>query len=187
MLSTWWVKPLIYLAAVAALGGALWWLHHHIYTQGYDAGKAEITAQYAARDKAAEAAAQARIRELETQRIAIERAHADALNLIGTKLLQEQQNAQKNEAVLRARLAAGTLRLRDPGDPSANAGCVSGVREAPAAPSGSDGGKGSDVRDEVAGVLSDAASQFLVGLAGEADAVARQLAACQDVIRSDRK
>jgi len=173
------IRPLLYLAAVAALGGALWWLHHHIYTQGYDAGKVEVTAQYAARDKAAEAAAQARIRELETQRIAIERKHADDLQLVASKLAQEQQNANKIQSDLRARLAAGTLRLRDPGASGANAGSECRVSQAAAAASGSDGG--------TTGQLSATASDFLVTLAGEADAVARQLAACQDVIRSDRR
>ena len=173
------IRPLLYLAAVAALGGALWWLHHHIYTQGYDNGKSETVALYAARDKAAEAAAQARIRELETERVATIQRHADDLQSIGTKLSQEQQNAQKNETVLRARLATRDLVLRDPGARRSDESCRGGVREVAAAPSGGDGGKGSDI--------SVAASEFLLGLTGEADAVARQLTACQNTVRSDRK
>ena len=179
MMPTFLIRPLIYLAAVAAIGGALWWLHHHIYTQGREDERAELTAKYDKRDKDAEAAAQSRIRELETQRIAVERKHADDLALVATKLSQEQQNAQRNETVLRARLATRDLILRDPGARGPDAGCGSGVPQVTTAASGGDGQKGAE--------LSRAASEFLLTLTGEADTVARQLAACQDVIRSDRK
>tara|TARA_R110000868_G_scaffold378761_1_gene644361 strand:- start:192 stop:434 length:243 start_codon:yes stop_codon:yes gene_type:complete len=60
-----------------------------------------------------------------------------------------------------------------------DARCGSGVPGVAATPSGSDGGKGRE--------LSVQTSEFLLTLTGEADTVARQLAACQDVIRSDRK
>jgi len=179
MIPTFLVQPLLYLAGIAALGGALWWTHHYIYTEGYNAAKTEVTAQYAARDKEAEAKAQAKIKELEATRRAVEKEAEDSINRIANQFEKERQNANKIQADLRARLAAGTLRLRDPGAASANADSECRVSQASAATSGSDGG--------TTGQLSTAASDFLISLAGEADEVARQLAACQAVIRSDRK
>jgi len=187
MISTWWVNSVIYLAILVVIGLALRWVHHSIYTQGRADERAELTAAYAERAAKAEAAAQARIRELEVKHRDKERQYADNLQTIGVKLSEVQQNAQRNETVLRARLATRDLILRDPGARSADKSCGGGVPQTAAAASGGDGGATSDVRSASSGVLSDAASSFLVGIAGEADAVARQLAACQDVIRSDRR
>lgn len=85
-------------------------------------------------------------------------------------------NAAKDRAL--ADLRAGRLRLRDPGARS-QPPCGSGLPEAGAGAAGRDG--------EARGELSGATAEFLVALAGEADQVARQLAACQAVVIEDRK
>ena len=50
-----------------------------------------------------------------------------------------------------------------------------------------DGGASGELPAAPAGLLSGEASEFLVNLAADADDVARQLAACQQVIINDRK
>jgi hypothetical protein len=72
-----------------------------------------------------------------------------------------------------AAVRAGTLRLRD-----ASAKCPSAVPAGTGTSSG-DGETGAE--------LSPAATEFLLGLADDADGVALQLGACQAVIENDRK
>lgn len=168
----------LYAGAFVAIAGALWFVHHHIDKVGYERGKSETEARYAARDRAAEAAAQAKIKELEATRRAVEKEAETAINQIANQFEKERQNAKQTETILRARLATRDLVLRDPGA-KPDAGCIGGMPAATASTGGSDG--------RAPGELSRTASDFLIGLASEADEVARQLAACQQVIRADRK
>lgn len=106
-----------------------------------------------------------------------ERQHAEALAGISADYERrlKDANAQRARDVAAAR--AGAIRLRDPyslglkacGNPAAQVGTGAGER---------DGG--------ASGELSREAAEFLLGLANDADDIARQLAACQRVIVEDR-
>lgn len=91
---------------------------------------------------------------------------------------QEQLEDEKQKtAALIAANRAGAFRMRDP-----NAVACPPHGGIQPETSTSTGG-----RDGAApGELSGAAAEFLLGLAGEADSVARQFAACQAVVRADR-
>ena len=77
MIPTLWIKPLLYALAVAAVAGGLWWLHHHIYRQGYDAAMVEFNAfkdKVAAAGKVAQALADAQSKRDKEN---MEKANAD--------------------------------------------------------------------------------------------------------------
>lgn len=106
-----------------------------------------------------------------------ERQHALDLNLISSSFQKELQDARTQQAADRAALRSGTLRMRDPGvsssacaGPASSAGSAAGRRD------------GAEARQ-----LSDAAAEFLLEFAAEADDVARQLSACQRVLIEDRR
>lgn len=146
---------------------------------GYDRGVEETTAAYAKRDNAALAAANIRINELQEAARKREREHAAQLNDISGQYQQEVGNANRKVADLTRRVRAGDLRLRDPGAVCAAQGGGGRVPEASGSAGGRDGGTGTE--------LSAATAEFLISEANRADDVARQLAACQAVVRADRK
>lgn len=163
------MNPYIYLGAVlvwlASLTGVGAWQRH-------DGRVAERTA-WQGRETAQLAAANESIHTLTTAARNAEKASALAMAEVGTSYERKLSNATQQRAADRAALAAGALRLYDRATPRLNpdqchlpgTGPASGLR---------DGG--------APGELSPAASGFLLALAGDADAVAEQLAACQQVI-----
>jgi prophage endopeptidase len=161
-----WIRIAVLIAVMALLG----LVAHLIYDAGGDAREAPwlkreaaINADAAARIKAAEE----RVRAAEF-RATQAQADIDAAYQRG---LKENDDA-KNTAL--AQLRAGRRLFIGAQCPPAG----SPVPD-PAAPARSgDGGASAE--------LSEPAAEWLVGLASEADAVARQLAACQAVIRADR-
>lgn len=171
------------IAAAGALAGLAWaW---NAYTTkldrlGYERGASETTAQYAARDNAAlQAAIQAKDKA-EARIAALEDNNAKAVAAASTNY---QKGLADGKVTLDAALAdvrAG-FRLRDPaGSPGLSARCIGDAIGPPsAAASGRDGQAGSE--------LSQAASDFLLRLAGEADEVVIQLTACQQILISDRE
>ena len=104
-------------------------------------------------------------------------AHANSVALISTTLQGETDAAKAELEAERARARSGTFRLRD--HTASREACTGGTGQAAPAPSERDGKAGA--------YLSAEAADFLLGLAGEADDIVRQLTACQAVILDDRK
>lgn len=133
----------------------------------------EVKAQQAYAEK--ERALTARYREQE-------HAAALAANAVAQDYEKELGDAKRSKDRALADARAGRLRLRDPG----SASCPSGGGVLPAAATAS-GERDGVARGELSGaadpVLSTAATDFLVGLAGEADETVKQLSACQALVR----
>lgn len=122
--------------------------------------------------------ANAQIKRLEEMYRQQEQDAADAIAIISFNYQKDLKHVQAEKDRAIAGLRDGTFRLRLPAASGLhpNGGAASEVATASC---GCDGGKGAE--------LSLAASEFLVGLASEADEVAKQLGRCQEVIIEDRK
>lgn len=107
-----------------------------------------------------------------------EHDHAAALSAVSSDYERKLSDANKQRSVDAAALRAGTLRLRDP-NPTGLSACGGLGAQVGTSPGGRDGAQG--------GELSEAAAGFLLDLASDADDVARQLAACQEVVVKDRE
>ena len=105
-----------------------------------------------------------------------ERQAAERLAQVSGEYQKELTDVRETNRARLAALDRGDLRLRDPA--AARHTCPDRAGEAPAGAGGRDG--------PAPGELSAAASRFLLELTSEADAVAKQLAACQAVVRADR-
>ena len=171
------IKAGLYLAAVAALAGGLWYLHHKIDADGYQRGLRETSAVYEKRDREARAAADAEIGALRAAKDKAESESRAAVQSITQKLEKDRNDANRTIADLNGRIAAG-FRLRDPYAIGTAASCNGGVSTAAASAAGSGGAGGGEFSEQV--------TQFLVSEAGRADQVARQLAACQALVAADR-
>ena len=143
--------------------------------RGFQRGKKETEAAYAERDNEQLRTALDRVKQLEDEARAKERAHAIELARIDKQRQQEKADARKQAERDSADVRSGALKLRDPGAPTCPSIGGTGLRPAPGASAG--GGDGTAGTD-----LSAAAAGFLLGLANEADDVARQLASAQAVI-----
>lgn len=146
------------------------------YTKGNADGVTKEHAAALARDNAELTAANLSIRKLEEAARETEQAHALMLSTIAMKHEKEIADAatQKDADVAAAR--SGRIVLRIPATcKSPNGG--SGPKTA-AGPGVGDGGATTELPREIAGNL--------LALADDADAVVRQLAACQAVVLSDR-
>ncbi len=119
-----------------------------------DADQARMTAQLLAQEQAARAA---------------EQQHAQALATIDAQYQENERHARLENNRLRTQLRAGTVRLSVP--------VVAGSCNLPADDSAA-GSRNTAPRAE----LSSEAADDLVALADDADAVVRQLTACQAVI-----
>ena len=170
MLSNPWLILGVVLVWLASLVGVGTW-------QRSDGATTE-RAKWVERENAELVAANAKIIELNAAARAQEARHAASLAVISTGHQQEIKNAQAQAIADRAAVRAGGLRLYDVAAPGLRA-CGS----LPSPPGATAGGR--DGR--AAGELSGEATQFLFDLANDADAVARQLAACQRVVRADRE
>ena len=166
-------KALIAIAIVAAVSGGIYF----IYSKGYSAGKAETVSAYAKRDNEALAKALADVERLQNEARALEAKHAQAQSAISENYEKELQNAQTQKDRDIAAARAGRLVLRIPATcPPASDSSQAG--SAPAGPSGRD--------DRATSELSREISANLLSLANDADQVALQLKACQDIVRADR-
>ncbi|MBS0370212.1 MAG: lysis protein [Proteobacteria bacterium] len=116
------------------------------------------------------------VQRLQGEARAAEQRHAAALAAISTDYERKLDDANQRRAADRAALRAGTLRLRDPGPVTVS--CADPTAEPGAGPGRRDG--------RAPGELSDAAAEFLLDFAADADAVVLQLAACQRVVNEDR-
>lgn len=143
-----------------------------------EAGHVAERVEWQARENKELVDANAAIKALEEKYRKAEQDHAAALGAIATNYEGKLSNATKQRAADLAAIRAGTLRLRDPG---ASGKCPDGdpMPGIAAAPGVGD--------DRAAGELSQRANEFLLGEASRADSIAEQLAACQQVVRSDRE
>lgn len=168
MPNPWLLLGFVVALIAAALGGE------------YDGNKRGVNSErvaWQAKDNKELAAANAKILQLETDARAKEQAHAEQLAAIATNYEQELQNAENTRKADVAAARSGALRLRDPGARTEQA-CGSGTGQTSAAPGGRDGQAGGELSPELA--------EFLVSEADRADAIVKQLGACQAVIVSDR-
>ena len=145
------------LLCLVLLAGA-WWHGHRTGAAGVqaerDAGQARMMAQLLAKEQAARAA---------------EQQHAQALAAIDAQYQENERHARLENNRLRAQLRAGSVRLSVP--------VAAGSCNLPADDSAS------GLRDATPQAeLSSEAADDLVALADDADAVVRQLTACQAVI-----
>lgn len=148
--------------AVLALLAGIWWHGHSRGAAGvqaeWDADRARLNTKLLAQERSVRAA---------------EQQHAQALAAIDAKYQENERNAQLETDRLRAQLRAGTVRLSVP--------VVAGSCRLPATGAGAGSGDGAERAD-----IQPAAADDLVALAADADAVVRQLSACQAVVRADR-
>ena len=178
-----WAKLLGAVLLVAAVVAAIYAYGQQQFGLGEKAERTawlgrENTALTKANTRIKELEDQARIKELEDQARAREREHAQDMAAASAKYQEDlkHEKAAKDRAV--ADLRSGALRLRIP------VACPDGAGgSGTAAPGPGTVGRDGETRAE----LSVQASEFLVGLASEADEVVHQLTACQAVVIADRK
>lgn len=166
------LNPWVVLAAVvgfvAAVGGA--------YLYGDHVGTKTERAAWLDRDNKALAATNKRIIELNEAARATERKHAEDLAGVSAGYQKELQDEKAKADRVVSDLRAGNKRLRIA---VADSACGSETGGTASGSGGRDGGTRAE--------LSGEAAEFLVGLASEADQVVRQLQACQEIVKRDRK
>jgi hypothetical protein len=123
------------------------------------------------------AQAEAKVAKAERKARETERKSAETIAAIEARLSQENQSAQAEDQRTIDQLRTDNLRLRKRFSCSSTG--ASSVPKTGASSSSSDAGAASGLQRPDA--------EFLIRLAGRADAVARQLKACQSILQSDRK
>lgn len=161
------------LLAIAAVG----YLVIGYGDRRFDQGKVAERSAWQSRASDELSIANAKILELEEKYRQQEQDAADAIAIISSQYQRELQHVQAEKARILAGLRDGSIRLRIP-----DAAAESTAGSAPAQTGTSACGCDGSARAE----LPLAAGEFLVGLASEADEVARQLGKCQAIIKSDR-
>lgn len=173
------------LAALALIAGIVYGVESYlegIRTEADKAGYERAMGQVAKRDNKALLDAQARVNVLEAEKRALEQKAADDQAVISANYQKGLKNEKTRTDRFIADVRAGRIVLRDPGQRPA-AGAADGVRSP-----GTEAAAGACRCDGPAGTqLSDAAAEFLLLLAGEADDAVQQLDACQAVVRKDRE
>ena len=154
-----------WLASIAIVGA---WQNH--------AGHISERTEWQSREAQELRAANQQILLLEKQARKTEQDQAKVIAAISTDYQEQIRNANTIHSADIAAVRSGLIRLRD--HSASKNTCPDRVPETPSAPRGRDGQEGAD--------LSKPATEFLLGLARDADDIARQLAACQAVIVSDR-
>lgn len=168
-----WVKWLGALLVVVAIVAA-------IYAYGqkqFGLGEQAERATWLKRDNDALVQANAKIKQLEEDARATERRHAESIAQVSKKYQEELQHAKSRKDRVIADLRAGDQRLRIP---VAATGCAGGSE------AGTTSASAVRRDGEARAELSDAAAEFLVGLATEADEIVHQLNACQALVIEDR-
>ena len=165
---------LVWLIFAAIIGLAMYWGANRLI----ETGKTRQRLEQAQTENAAMAAANDRIVKLQSEVRQKEAVYAAAVNAIQTKFVKDLQHEKARHDSTVAALRSGALRLRIP------VACPDGAGgSGTAAPGPGTVGRDGETRAE----LSVQASEFLVGLASEADEVVHQLTACQAVVIADRK
>lgn len=169
------------LAAIAAIVYGVTAYLDDVDAKGYTRGQKETAAAYEKRDSEKLAKATARVKELEDQVRAQERQHAVQLAGISAQYQEDLANVEKAKRDFVAGVHSGRIRLLDPGA-AAGPRCPGGSGGAPGETAAAAGGRDGPAPGE----LSREAAEFLLGLASEADALVKQLTACQRVVVQDR-
>lgn len=173
------------IALIAALAGlvTVWdGYTNGLDKKGYDRGVSETTADWQKRDNAQLQAALAAQSEAEARAAHAESEAAAAQSAASENYQRGVKDGKAKTDALVAAARAGDLRLRDPGN-QAGSGAARGNQAGAAQTAAGTGG----CYGAAGAKLSVEASEFLLGLAGEADDTARQLAACQVILVSDRR
>lgn len=165
-----WVLLGALAAFVASVTGAFFY--------GQNVGAEDERVEWQARENVEITAANRKILDLTEAARAQESLHAIELNAISTKYQEDLQNEKATRDRVVADLRNGSRVLRIPVTRTVET-CGGEAGTASASTSGRDGEARADIHP--------AAAEFLVGLASEADAVVRQLAACQAMILQDRR
>lgn len=156
-------KRVLLAAVIGATVYAFWWT----YSTGEEAGANAVRLEYEQKIKIQRDNHQAELiaaeRKAAADMAAIDQAHQEAMT-----------NAQTEIDRLVDAVRSGEQRLRDRFKCPAN-----GVPQAGGSPGGSHAG--------TAGGLQSEDAEFLIREAARADAVVRQLQACQAVVKADRK
>jgi len=168
-----WLK---WLAALLLVMAAVYAIYAYGQQQ-FGLGEKAERAAWLARETTELRSANAKIKSLEEKYRQQERDAADAIAVISSQYQKDLNHVKTEKDRVIAGLRGGAFRLRIPVAASVQA-CGGAASEAPASTGGRDG----DARAE----LSIEASEFLVGLASEADEVTKQLGRCQDIIKADR-
>lgn len=165
-----WLAVLLLIAVVLAV-------FYSYGQQQFGLGEKAERATWLARENAQLTKANAKIKQLEEKYRQREQDAADALAVISTQYQKDLNHVKTEKDRVIAALRGGAFRLRIP--VAASLSAYGGSAAEAAAPAcGRDGGARAE--------LSIEASEFLVGLASEADEVAKQLGACQAAINADR-
>lgn len=166
---------LLWLVSLIAVGV---WQHH--------AGAVGERVTWQAKEVTEQATAAAQFKALSDAYRAAEQDNAAKMAALAADYERKLTDANKQRAADIAAVRAGAIRLRDP-----NAAIVSACRDTPAqagpAAGRGDGAAPGQLPPAPAGLLSDQTSEWLIDFAADADDVARQLGACQQVIIRDRK
>lgn len=168
MLTSLQLKLVAALAIVLMLGGAYAWGRHD--------GRSIEASAWNKRELAITAESNARLQAAQNALIAKERDQAAQLAMVSGHYQTELKRTNDEKERVVAAVRAGDRRLY------VNAACPPGRDAVPGAQPAA-GGRDGEARAE----LSREAAEFLVSLAGEADAVVQQLVACQAVIAAERK
>jgi hypothetical protein len=162
------------IVAVGALVALIWALSAFIESvdrKAYDRGQSEERAKWQARESKELTQANAEIARLQSAYVALSKqqsAEVAAAQQAHQNKLKEVRDAKD---LFIADVRAGRVVLRDPGRAASCQGSGDAGAQPAAAVAGSNAASG--------GQLSVEASEFLLGLAGEADEVAAQLALAQ--------
>lgn len=164
---------LLFALAAGIATGAIY-LHH----AGYKAGAASVQTRWDAQ-KLVDANAYAQtLEKVDAQHRQQQAQWEQQLAAASTQYQEDKHNVEKQRDAAIAALRAGTLRLRDPGATPTVAVGGSAVPNTAASAGGRAAGGGAE--------LSRASSEFLLGIAADADEIVQRLTACQAVVRADR-
>lgn len=166
------------LIACAVVGGSG-------YLYGRTDGAKLERVEWQAKENDALKKATARLAELTAEATKKEREHADALAAVSGHYQGELKNERAKKDRVIAGLRAGTVRLFDPNGKCSGIGIA--LPETGPGPSGRDAAGGGNLPGSSVAILSSNASEFLIGEASRADEVAKQLTACQGIVRADRR
>ena len=147
------------------------------YVKGRNDGGKIVEADYAQRDlKASQDYAQKERQTVEKYRS--QEANWQSQFVAASKEYQRRlANAETQKLADAAAVDAGRIRLLDPG--TVGKACGDSATKTTASASGRNGGEGSE--------LSAKAAKFLLSLTGDADALATQLFACQQILSNERQ
>lgn len=166
----WAIKPLLYLAGLAAIVWALHAGYSSIYQRGYDAKTLEVNMQRMADERTQAIAALAREAEVR----AIEVANDAKMDAVATNLETGKVNVESTESATADGLRDGSVRVQR------RLQCPPAVARAEV-PRATQSGRGDHATGE--GGLTPEIATLALGIAADGDRAIVQLAACQAAIR----